>query len=371
MHIGTETDTPTEDAGITVIREEAAPPRTAPTQPTPATAPIAAPPQQNRPVLTQVPISQLVCSADPLRATQAEDERALAGLKASILEYGLIVSLYVRQMPKQQPLEPARYEVLEGRRRVAAVRSLQREGKLADTFTLPISYALEKAGAPTRDPDLLVSEISFNANWHRLELPPSGVAAMIQGMLSKGISQREVAQRMGVSEAFVSERMSIRRSACVDVVEALDRKEIPIHVAYSLAQKDHTEQKKELAKIQRAVEKAESLEEEDNGAEAPEKDPSEKKARRPSQKKLEAMQRHILNECPNAIHAKGVYAGIQYALGRMTLQELQMTMKSYERFEDTPTEAAMAGVPSSGAEGAATSDAADEGPPASFDDVEV
>ena len=85
--------------------------------------------------IRDIPLSQLELSPDNVRKTPA-DASAFTELKASIAAHGLLENLIARSMGPG-PDGAARYAVIAGGRRMAAMQALAAEGALEEDHPVP------------------------------------------------------------------------------------------------------------------------------------------------------------------------------------------------------------------------------------------
>ncbi|MFI0219862.1 ParB/RepB/Spo0J family partition protein [Streptomyces lydicus] len=130
----------------------------------------------------------------------------VADLVATLKEIGLVqaitvatVEAYLRTRPdRARDLEPgAEYVVIDGHRRYAAAREAGFES---------IKYTVNDDFVAT-DESLL--EAAFVANLQRENLSDLEEAAALEKLVKHYGSQRKAAQRLGVTQAFISQRLSL------------------------------------------------------------------------------------------------------------------------------------------------------------------
>lgn len=135
--------------------------------------------QHERMSLLALPVDELVIGKD---VRIDEDPEALAELAASIAELGVLSPLVVRR-------KGGRWEVMAGRRRLAAARH-------AGLSHVP---CIERPLDDERAFDAALAE-----NLHRRRLSPLEEAIAYQEFRDRGLSQVEIAKRVGRSDFHVS-----------------------------------------------------------------------------------------------------------------------------------------------------------------------
>ena len=152
--------------------------------PTPATAAAAAAPLTPVPGvrLAEVPVSAIV--PNPKQPRQVFDEDALAELKASIKEVGVLQPIVVRDLGAEK------YELVMGERRWRAAQAAGRE-------TIPAIVRDTRDDAMLRD--------ALMENIHRVDLNPLEEAAASQQLLEEfGATHEELGRRIGRSRPQIT-----------------------------------------------------------------------------------------------------------------------------------------------------------------------
>jgi ParB family chromosome partitioning protein len=148
-------------------------------------------------VLREIPIDQI--TPNPFQPRQVFDEAALAELRDSIAEYGVLVPIIVRKK------EAGGYELIAGERRWRACAALQKA-------TMP---ALVRS---SDDRDSL--EVAIIENLQRENLNPLEEAAGFAYLMDEyDFTQEEVARRLGKSRPVVAN--TLRLLALPDAVKAM------------------------------------------------------------------------------------------------------------------------------------------------------
>jgi len=138
-----------------------------------------------------IPLTQLVPSVTNVRKTGAKD--GIAELAASIAAHGLLQNLSVRLV------EGDRYEVVAGGRRLAALKWLAREKKIAADYPVPC-HALDGEDA---------AEISLAENEMRLPMHPADQFEAFKKLADDGKGPEEIAARFGTTGRIVEQRLRL------------------------------------------------------------------------------------------------------------------------------------------------------------------
>ena len=141
--------------------------------------------------LIRVPLQQLQLSPLNARKTGGTD---IDGLAASIVAHGLLQNLTVTQTDANT------YEVVAGGRRLAALQQLDREGRLAAGFEVPV-YVIN-------DDDTAL-EASTAENTLREAMHPADQFVAFKGMVDAGKPVVDVAAHFGVTERVVKQRLKL------------------------------------------------------------------------------------------------------------------------------------------------------------------
>jgi ParB family transcriptional regulator, chromosome partitioning protein len=132
--------------------------------------------------LTEVAVGSIV--PNPKQPRQSFDEEALAELKVSIQEIGLLQPVVVRE------LSPDKYELVMGERRWRAAQAVGRD-------TIPAIVRDTRDDAMLRD--------ALLENIHRVDLNPLEEAAAYQQLLEEfGVTHEELARKIGRSRPQIS-----------------------------------------------------------------------------------------------------------------------------------------------------------------------
>ncbi|KPI30555.1 parB-like partition protein [Actinobacteria bacterium OV450] len=153
-------------------------------------------------VPTRLPLNEISSNPDNPRETLGD----LSGLVASLVEVGQIQALtvaridaFLRDRPsREQDVDPeASYVVIDGHRRLEAAREAGLE-----TVSVHVNDALA-----TTDRGLL--EAAWVANFHREGLTDLEEAHALQKLVELHGSQSAVSRRIGVSQSYISQRLSL------------------------------------------------------------------------------------------------------------------------------------------------------------------
>jgi ParB family chromosome partitioning protein len=142
-----------------------------------------------------ITVNRLSHSAANVRKTGANAH--LDELKASILAHGLLQNLVVT------PAEDGKYTVVAGGRRLSALKMLVAEGKLPASFGVPCRITDVSGGY----------ERSLAENVVRVAMHPADEYEAYAGLVERGLMPAVVAERFGVSEKHVLQRLRLGRAA--------------------------------------------------------------------------------------------------------------------------------------------------------------
>ena len=142
----------------------------------------------------EIPLGKLAVWNGNVRKTGADT--GIDELAASIAAHGLMNPLTVRKAVK------GRFEVVAGQRRLLALRRLAASGDWPKTAPIPclVIEAEQDAG-----------ELSLAENVVRVAMHPADQFEAWRGLIDRGASPGEVADRFGVTEAIVRKRMALGR----------------------------------------------------------------------------------------------------------------------------------------------------------------
>jgi ParB family chromosome partitioning protein len=146
----------------------------------------------------EIPLNKLVPSAANVRKTGAA--AGLEELTASILAHGLLQNLQVRPVLDGDGAETGKYEVVAGARRLAAMKLLAKQKKVAKSA--PVPCALIEADNP--------AEISLAENVVRTAMHPADQYEAFATLRDEqGLGAEEIAARFGITPAVVQQRLKL------------------------------------------------------------------------------------------------------------------------------------------------------------------
>jgi ParB family chromosome partitioning protein len=146
------------------------------------------------PTFQTIPLNQLILSASNVRLTGRTD--GIASLAASIGAHGLRQNLNVLATK-----DPKRFAVVAGQRRLRALKTLAKQGKVAKNEPIPCMLLAEGEDAP---------EISLAENIQRVNMHPDDQCEAFRAMIEeRGASIEDVAARFGVTATLVRQRLKL------------------------------------------------------------------------------------------------------------------------------------------------------------------
>ena len=173
--------------------------------------------------IRDIPLSQLELSPDNVRKTPA-DYSAFTELKASIDAHGLLENLIARSMGPGTGCI-ARYAVIAGGRRLAAMQALATEGALEEDHPVPCRMI----GAIVAAEEVSLAENSVRAAMH-----PADQVEAFRRLADAGSTAAAIAARFGVSERTVEKRLRLGNAAPV-LLEAYRAGEIDLDTLMAFA----------------------------------------------------------------------------------------------------------------------------------------
>ena len=181
--------------------------------------------------ISDIPLSRLELSPDNVRKTPADDS-AFTELKASIAAHGLLENLIARSMePGTDGI--ARYAVIAGGRRLAAMQALATEGALEEDHPVPCRMIGGIVAA---------EEVSLAENSVRAAMHPADQVEAFRRLADAGSTAAAIAARFGVSERTVEKRLRLGNAAPV-LLEAYRAGEIDLETLMAFAvTTDHARQ---------------------------------------------------------------------------------------------------------------------------------
>ena len=181
--------------------------------------------------IRDIPLSQLELSPGNVRKTPA-DASAFTELKASIAAHGLLKNLIACA------IEPgtdyvARYGVIAGGRRLAAMQALAAEGALKEDHPVPCHMI---------DGIVAAEEVSLAENSVRAAIHPADQVEAFRRLADAGSTAAAIAARFGVSERTVEKRLRLGNAAPV-LLQAYRAGEIDLDTLMAFAvTTDHARQ---------------------------------------------------------------------------------------------------------------------------------
>ncbi len=154
--------------------------------------------------IRDIPLSQLELSPGNVRKTPA-DASAFTELKASIAAHGLLENLIARAMEPGTDCV-ARYGVIAGGRRLAAMQALAAEGALKEDHPVPCHMI---------DGIVAAEEVSLAENSVRAAMHPADQVEAFRGLADAGSTAAAIAARFVVSERTVEKRLRLGNAAPV------------------------------------------------------------------------------------------------------------------------------------------------------------
>ena len=173
--------------------------------------------------IRDIPLSQLELSPDNVRKTPA-DYSAFTELKASIDAHGLLENLIARSMGPGTGCI-ARYAVIAGGRRLAAMQALAADGALEEDHPVPCRMIGSIVAA---------EEVSLAENSVRAAMHPADQVEAFRRLADAGSTAAAIAARFGVSERTVEKRLRLGNAAPV-LLEAYRAGEIDLDTLMAFA----------------------------------------------------------------------------------------------------------------------------------------
>ena len=173
--------------------------------------------------IRDIPLSQLELSPGNVRKTPA-DASAFTELKASIAAHGLLENLIARAMEPGTDCV-ARYAVIAGGRRLAAMQALAAEGALEEDHPVPCRMIEDIVAA---------EEVSLAENTVRAAMHPADQVEAFRRLADAGSTAAAIAARFGVSERTVEKRLRLGNAAPV-LLEAYRAGEIDLDTLMAFA----------------------------------------------------------------------------------------------------------------------------------------
>jgi ParB/RepB/Spo0J family partition protein len=165
------------------------------------------------------------------------DAERLQGLAESIAAEGVLQNLTVRPHPKDKDA----YEIVAGDSRYQAIEKLIQAGRAKPEFSVPVLV---------RDiEDTHVIALAMAENMARKELTPMEEARGFHSLVERGITTALIATRIGVTQRFVQQRLTLVDKAVPEVQKALDDGTITVTHARMLILAKPTQQKQLVKRL--------------------------------------------------------------------------------------------------------------------------
>lgn len=178
--------------------------------------------------LQYIPLNKLSAWTGNVRKT--DPDTGIAELSASIAAHGLLQSLVVREHKR------GKYSVIAGRRRLQALQSLSKEGKLDAEFAIPCRVISK---------DQAAAEISLAENIVRESMHPADEFTAFRELIDAGACIADIAARFGYSESTVEKRLRLARVSPV-IFEAYRTGEMSLEQIMAFAVSDDHEAQERL-----------------------------------------------------------------------------------------------------------------------------
>jgi len=161
----------------------------------------------------------------PLNVRKTLTQTGIDEMKASILSHGLMQNLVV------SPAGDGNFLVIAGSRRLAALHSLQAEGKLAEDFAVPCQIVSEEHAR----------EMSLAENTIRLAMHPADQFEAFAKLIDEGQTIEQVSVRFGCDKKLVEQRMKLARVA-PDLLKAYRDEQITLECLMAFTITDNRKQ---------------------------------------------------------------------------------------------------------------------------------
>jgi ParB family chromosome partitioning protein len=143
-------------------------------------------------------LDQLIASA--LNVRQADKLDGVSELAANIEQLGILQPLSVRKVPAANGHDAA-YEVIDGERRLAALRKLKEEGTIDGAYIVPVLLR--------DDDDATASAVSLSANIMRLPLHPADQYQAFARLKREGKGVQEIAKLFSLKKKEVEKTLAL------------------------------------------------------------------------------------------------------------------------------------------------------------------
>lgn len=166
-----------------------------------------------------IPITKLLIHDANVRRT---DKRAeIEALAASIAAHGLLQNLTVVAR------EGGRYAVVAGGRRLAALKLLAKQGRIARDFAAPCQIV----------PEAAAGETSLAENVQRVAMNVMDEVEAFERLIADGLTSDDIARRFGASVRHVEQRLALARLS-PKIKTAYKRAELTLDVARAFCLSD-------------------------------------------------------------------------------------------------------------------------------------
>lgn len=179
-----------------------------------------------------LPLNRLTAWKGNVRKTSSAE--GIPELAASIAALGQLQSLIVREAKRNK------FEVIAGRRRLLALASLAKEGRIAKDH--PVSCII---AADTTNP----TELSLAENVMRMPMHPLDQLEAFRIIVDGGATPAEVAARFGITELLVNRRLKLARLSPM-ILEAFRNEAIDLETtqAFTITD-DHASQERVFSSL--------------------------------------------------------------------------------------------------------------------------
>lgn len=198
-----------------------------------------------------VPVTKLVVHEDNVRRTNKRAD--IQPLAASIAAHGLLQNLSVVRA------EDGRYAVVAGSRRLAALKLLVKQGKLARDYAAPCTIIEPELGA----------EASLAENVQRVAMNAMDEMEAFARLVDDGMSVEAIGERFGASMRHVEQRLALGRLS--PKIRAAYRKgDLTLDVARAFClTDDHAAQERLFKQVPKPITHASSIRNALSGGRAP------------------------------------------------------------------------------------------------------
>ena len=179
-----------------------------------------------------IPLSSLIHSKT-FNVRKTEPKKDIEMLKANIAALGLQQNLIVLPVA-----DGNKYEVVAGGRRLAALKELSKEGKLAKDYAVPCLVTDAEHA----------KEISLAENVVRSAMHPADQYEAWAALVDEGLTIPQIATRFGVTEWLIEQRLKLGRVSPV-LMKAYREEKISLEVLMAFTLTDDQERQAEVYKL--------------------------------------------------------------------------------------------------------------------------